>query len=247
MKRIVSLLAALMMCIAPTAYAEEAAETAAVQDGQDQQTGTENNWSIELPSGITVASFEMLYSDVGTFETASAQIGLFSDERILFKSSSGHTDIKHGTVPDDDSVYDWGSISKTFVWVSVMQLWEQGLIDLDRDIREYLPDGFFRHLRYDDPITMINLMDHDAGWQENSEPMFKDDPADLLSLGDELRAVEPIQTHRPGEVASYSNYGAALAGYIVELVSGQDYTEYVHEHILSPLGMEHTAIGAAHT
>ena len=63
------------------------------------------------------------------------------------------------------------------------------------------------------------------------------------SLEEALRNTEPAQTYRPGEVASYSNWAAALAGLIVQRVSGMDYIDYVHKNILEPLGMEHTSVG----
>ncbi len=178
---------------------------------------------------------------------ASAAIGIFKGDEILYTGYFGETDIKNHIASNEDSVYEWGSISKTLIWVSVMQLWEEGKIDLERDVRDYLPEGFFQHLSYGDPITMLNLMDHNAGWQEMVRPLYKTDEADILPLKEELQAAEPAQIHRPGEVSAYSNYGAAVAGYIVECITGQDFCEYVHEHIFEPLGMEHTSLNPAHS
>ncbi|MBQ8927611.1 MAG: beta-lactamase family protein [Oscillospiraceae bacterium] len=208
-----------------------------------------------LPSGKTVKQFHQelenydgsaTYSD-GTRGYASAAVGVFEGEEVLYTEYFGYTDVSNGIAADEDSVYEWGSISKTLVWVSVMQLYEQGRIELDRDIRDYLPEGFLRHLTYDDPITMLNLMNHNAGWQETSRLIWESDENAIPSLADALHKVEPTQIHRPGEIVAYSNFGAALAGYIVECVSGEDYCDYVHAHILDPLGLERTAIGPAHT
>ena len=76
--------------------------------------------------------------------------------------------------------------------------------------------------------------------------LFKDSE-DKCSLADALQLLEPEQVYRPGDVQAYSNYGAALAGYIVEKVSGMDYCDYVHKNILDVLGMNHTAVSADHS
>ena len=137
---------------------------------------------------------------------------------------------------DDNSVFEWGSATKLTVWLSVMQLWEEGKIDLKTDIKEYLPKDFLKHLKYDKPITMLDLMNHQAGFDET--PLNTGTGKSL----EELLKSQPAQTYEPGTVTSYSNYSTALAGYIVERISGQDFAAYVHEHIFQPLGMNHTAL-----
>ncbi len=178
---------------------------------------------------------------------AAALVGIFQGDEVLHTGYYGYTDIDNGIAADENSCFEWGSISKTFIWVSAFQLWEQGKLDLDRDVREYLPDGFFQHLSYNEPITMLNLMNHNAGWQETTRPIWKTDANAIGSLHDELRAIEPAQIHRPGEIVAYSNYGAAVAGYVIECITGQDYCDYVHEHIFEPLGMEQTALNPTHS
>ncbi len=204
-----------------------------------------------LPSGLKINGFGGLNEKINEISSdaksyASAAVGVFQGDEILYEGYFGNIDIKNNIPADENSVYDWGSISKTLIWVSVMQLWEAGKIDLEQDVRTYLPEGFFQHLSYDEPITMLNLMNHNAGWQESVEPMFV--PAEkLLPLKDALQAFEPAQTYPPGEVMAYSNYGAAVAGYVVECITGEDYCSYVHTHIFEPLGMEHTALNPTHT
>ena len=206
-----------------------------------------------LPSGISAAQFANTMEDISgkglsknrTF--ASAGVGIFKGNEVLYTGYFGHTDIRNEIPADENSVYEWGSISKTFVWVSAMQLWERGMLDLDADIRGYLPEGFFRHLSYDDPITFMNLMNHNAGWQETMRLIETEDENVVLPLKEALQACEPAQVHRPGEVTAYSNYDASLAGYVIECVSGTDYCEYVHKNILEPLGMTHTSVNPTHS
>lgn len=177
---------------------------------------------------------------------ASIAAAVFRGNEVMYEGYFGEIDMENHIPADENSVYEWGSISKTMVWVSVMQLWEQGKLDLDADIRTYLPEGFLRYLSYDEPITMTNLMNHSGGWCETTYSIQTDSESDIPALEEALRSTEPAQMYRPGEVTAYSNWGASLAAYIVERVSGTDYTEYVHKNILEPLGMEHTAVSANH-
>ena len=180
--------------------------------------------------------------DYVAFSTA-----VFDKDEIIYEGAFGFADRENSIAAGEDTVYEWGSVSKLTIWVSVMQLYEQGRIDLNADIRAYLPDGFFKNLKYDDPITMINLMNHDAGWGEGTWALQVNDAANVVPLGQALRETEPPQMYRPGEVCSYSNWGAALAGYIVECITGKPYADYVHENIFEPLGMEHTAVLPDHS
>ena len=204
----------------------------------------------QTPSGIPldeVGSRIEQWASENENEYPSFAVAVVNGDELVYSGAFGYIDIENGIeATPDDTVYEWGSCSKTMVWVSVMQLWEQGRIDLNEDIRNYLPEGFFHNLRYDDPITMLNLMNHNAGWGEATWAMQSTDENDIMDLGEALQYVEPVQMYRPGEVSSYSNYGAALAGYVVECITGQSYADYVHEHIFDVLGMEHTAIAPAH-
>ena len=215
----------------------------------------EEDTSPLLPSGMTVAEVEKAFDDYIRMNTGTsdddfmgaALVGIFQGDEVLFTGFYGETDKEHGVKADENSCFEWGSITKTFIWVSALQLYEQGKIDLNKDVREYLPEDFFRHLSYDEPITMLNLMNHNAGWQETVKPIMNKDASTIGSLKDELQAVEPAQVHRPGEVTAYSNYGAGVAGYVIECITGESFCDYVHEHIFEPLGMEHTALNPTHS
>ncbi|MBE6857321.1 MAG: beta-lactamase family protein [Ruminococcus sp.] len=213
--------------------------------------GAQEEESPTLPSGLTIEALERNLKDTEdtTVEDsyASASIGVFQGDKVLYTGYFGQTDMENNINADENSVYEWGSISKTLVWVSVMQLWEQGRIDLERDVREYLPEDFFKRLSYDEPITMLNLMNHNAGWQETTRPVWETEENEVKPLKDALQAIEPAQINPPGEVSAYSNYGAGVAGYVVECITGQDFCEYVHEHIFAPLEMEHTALNPTHS
>ncbi len=143
---------------------------------------------------------------------------------------------------DENTVYEWGSVSKLLIWISVMQLYEQGKLDLDKDIREYLPKNFLQKLSFDKPITMINLMNHTAGWQETIYDVETKDASRIVTLKQALKQTEPAQIYEPGTVCAYSNWGAALAAYIVECISKDKFYNYAKKYIFNPLGMKHTSL-----
>ena len=201
------------------------------------------------PSGLPFDDIGTRIETVANMQTdiaASLEMVVFCGDETLYTGYFGEIDRENHIPADENTVYEWGSISKTMIWVSVLQLWEQGRLDLDADIRTYLPDDFFKHLSYDDPITMRHLMNHQGGWCEITYSMGVYDENDIPTLEEALRATEPAQTYRPGEVAAYSNWGAALAAFVVERISGMDYCDYVHENILKPLGLEHTSVSASY-
>ncbi len=175
---------------------------------------------------------------------ASCVVSVFDSDGVIFDGYYGHSDIENGVKADAETVYEWGSTSKLLVWTSVMQQYERGNIDLNADIREYLPEGFLTKLQYpEEKITMINLMSHNAGFQESFYENQEAAPDDVYdTLEDAVRACECWQAYHVGEYTAYSNWGTALAAYIVECTSGKDYVTYVHENIFEPLGMTHTCI-----
>ena len=119
-----------------------------------------------------------------------------------------------------------------------MQLVEQHKIDLDRNVDDYL--DFKVSPAYGPPITVRDLMNHKSGFEEGLKDILAIDPQDLPSTEKYLKEHPRPLLFPPGEVPAYSNYGAALAGYIVQRVSGQPFERYVEEHILLPLGMRNS-------
>lgn len=203
-----------------------------------------------LPSGLRddeVAQAVSAYIEAHKDTTAAVSVAVFRGEETICQTAYGYANIEKGLAADNETVYEWGSITKLLVWVSAMQLWEQGRLSLEEDIRTYLPEGFLTRLKYDAPITMRNLMNHNAGWEDVMFQMCAPDAGSVLPLDEALRATEPAQVYRPGDVCAYSNWGVTLAGYIVERVSGQPFYEYVQEHIFRPLGMTHSSVSPVYS
>ena len=132
-------------------------------------------------------------------------------------------------VDPQKSLFRVASVSKIPTSIAAMQLVEQGKVDLDADISAYL--DFEIERRFDEPLTLRHLLTHSEGFEEQIS----------LTPGTDLEAYvknqTPAQVFAPGTTPGYSNYGMALAGYIVQRVSGQPFEAYVREHVLEPAGM----------
>jgi CubicO group peptidase (beta-lactamase class C family) len=129
-----------------------------------------------------------------------------------------------------------GSISKTFTWTAVMQLFEQGKLDLDADMRNYLNDVVVPET-FSQPITMNHLMAHSPGFEVLSAGGLGNDPETVAGFRDFMRHHQPKRVRPPGVVSSYSNYGTALAGMAVADLTGMAFESYVDQHIFQPLDM----------
>ena len=182
------------------------------------------------------------YYDHNKSKAYGVLVGVFDSDTIIHKGYYGFENETTDTRVSESTVMDWGSSTKLLVWVSVMQLYEQGKLDLHADIKTYLPDGFLTNLRYDKPLTMIDLMNHRAGFQDYYRDLMIPKDDQFLSLHDALLVEQPAQVFEPDTLTGYSNWGAALAGYIVERVADMSFCDYVHKHIFEPLDMNDAAI-----
>lgn len=170
-------------------------------------------------------------------------VSVVKDGQIVLLKGYGFADVASKTPVDPaTSMFRIGSISKTFTGLAVMQLVEQGKLDLNADINTYLtafkiPDTF------PEPITLAALLSHRAGFEDLAlGVLFQQDPAKLLSLEDFVKNHIPARVRPVGQTSTYTNYGVALAGYLVQVASGQDYADYVDEHIFRPLQMNHSSV-----
>lgn len=194
---------------------------------------------------------EMTAADVGAFldgvmalqlqreDIAGAVISVVKDGKVLLAKGYGYSDVKQKKpVSADATLFRPGSISKLFTWTSVMQLVEQGKLDLDRDVNDYV--DFRVPARFGKPLTLRNIMTHTPGFEEAVKDLFVRKATDLRPLKEYLPSHLPQQIFAPGTVPAYSNYAVGMAGYIVERVSGRSYNDYVAEFIFKPLGMTHS-------
>ena len=183
--------------------------------------------------GIMKAHIEQLH-------IPGAVVAVIKNGRVLYAKGYGHQDIaKNIPIDPATSLFRIGSTSKLFTWTAVMQLVEQGKLDLDGDVNSYLktfkiPD------KYGKPIRIRDLMTHSAGWEDGALGyLIIEDSSKVEPIATTLQKHMPTRVRPPGELSSYSNYGAALAGLIVEQVSGVPFNEYIRRNILEPLGMKY--------
>lgn len=168
-------------------------------------------------------------------------VAIVKGGRLVLAKGYGFQDLAR-RIPVDParSLFRAGSVSKLFTWVAVMQLVEQGKLDLDRDVNGYLWDLKIDKA-FDEPITLRHIMTHTAGFEDGRVGyLVVDSVKRMMSLGEAMRQYQPERVTPPGTQASYSNYATALAGLIVENVSGVNYNEYVARNIFDVLGMKHS-------
>jgi CubicO group peptidase (beta-lactamase class C family) len=173
-----------------------------------------------------------------TGDIAGAVVAVVKDGQIVTERGYGYADVEKRTPVDPKlTLFRPGSVSKLFTWTAVMQQVEQGKIDLDADVNQYL--DFKIPARDGKPVTMRQLMQHVAGFEEQAKGIMSDDPKspNFEAL---LKQWVPERVFVPGTTPAYSNYGASLAGYIVQRVSGESFDDYLDKHIFAPLDMTHS-------
>jgi CubicO group peptidase (beta-lactamase class C family) len=187
-----------------------------------------------LPSFIDgVMAEEIAARDVGGAVVTAVYRG-----KVLFTKGYGFADAEAGTRVDPErTLFRPGSVSKLLTWTALMQQVEAGKVDLDADVNRYLdfkiPDGWSR------PIKVRDLFTHTAGFGDQIG-ITAASLAELQPYRSWMKTHIAMRVREPGVESQYSNYGAALAGYIVEMVSKEPFPDYVDRHILAPLGMKDT-------
>ena len=172
-------------------------------------------------------------------DIAGASVLVMKNGNVLLQKGYGYSDWKKKTPVDPvTSIFRLASISKLFTWVSIMQLEEQGKVDLDNDVNRYL--DFQIKPAFGQPVTLRNLLTHTGGFEEELRDIIITDPKWKISLRDFLIQNQPRRLFPPGKIPAYSNYGVGLASYVVQRVSGEPFEQYVAEHIFAPLGMIHS-------
>ncbi len=176
-----------------------------------------------------------------TGDIAGAVVVIVKDGKILTQRGYGYSDVAKRTPVDPAlTLFRPGSVSKLLTWTAVMQQVEKGKIDLDADINRYI--DFRIPPRGGKPVTMRNLMTHTGGFEDHAKYILSSNGKMIPSYDAILKKSVPNRIFPPGTTPAYSNYGASLAGYIVERVSGESFYDYIDHHILEPLDMKHSSV-----
>lgn len=180
---------------------------------------------------------EFMQQKMSGSKTPGAAIWLYQQNRLDVGRAYGVSNIAQGKVVSaEDTVFRIASVSKVFVAIAALQQVEQGKLDLDTDINEYL--SLFKVPAYQGrPLTMRQLLVHTSGIESRFWGDSSISAEETESLGEHLARRLPARVMEPGFVISYSNYGSALAAYVVEETSGELFSDYVKQHILLPAGM----------
>jgi len=164
------------------------------------------------------------------------------DGGVIFKKGYGFAD-QDNKIPvnPDTSVFHIGSVTKLFTATAAMQLHEQGKLDLHKSVNAYLK-AFKVEEPFGKPITMTNLLTHTGGLHYKLLGTVTPFGQVSTPLAEHLKKALPGPARTPGFVSVYSDYGIALAGHVIEEISGMSYQEYVDKHILQPLGMTNSGL-----
>lgn len=172
---------------------------------------------------------------------AGVTLSVVRGGKVFLTKGYGYADVARSIpVRPESTLFQIGSVTKLFTWTAVMQLVEQGKLDLDADVNTYL--DFKIPATYSKPITLKHLMSHSAGFEDISIGLFPSRFEIIQPLGPWLAGHIPTRVRPPGVISAYSNYGAELAGYLVERVSGLAYEEYIEKNLFQPLDMTHTTV-----
>jgi CubicO group peptidase (beta-lactamase class C family) len=192
-------------------------------------------------SGLEQSLDEVISSQLESLQVPGATVAVVQDGELLLAKGYGYAELeRNARVDGERTLFRTGSAGKLFTWTAVMQLVEQGRLDPHVDVNQYL--DFTIPATFPEPVTLAHLMTHTTGFEDVPEPLFLLREEQLMPLDQYVKQHQPARVFPPGQARAYSNYGTALAGYIVERVSGEPFYAYVENHIFAPLGMERSTL-----
>jgi len=198
--------------------------------------------SLDDPAAIETFIDGVVLPAMKANSSPSGTVAIVRNGELIFAKGYGYQDVEK-QIPVDPftTLFRPGSVSKLFTWVAVMQLVEQGKLDLDTDVNTYLQNFKIKDT-FDQPITLRHILTHTSGFEDGALGyLIIDDPAKALPLAEAMERYQPERVNPPGAQTAYSNYATAIAGLIVANVSGLEFTDYIQQHIFDPLGMQHSS------
>lgn len=182
----------------------------------------------------------LIQAAVSEGQTVGIAAGFSMDGEIRWCAGAGHSDLANGLAFDTTTTTRIASITKAMTAVAIMQLVEQGRLDLDVPVQTYLPD-FPKKKKGD--ITLRQLLRHTAGVGGYKNNREQENTTHYASLADAVALFKDRDLMAPpGEAFHYSTYGYVLLGHVIEKVSGMPYGDYLKTYIWDPAGMASTGI-----
>jgi len=168
-----------------------------------------------------------------------AEVALVEHGQVVFVKAYGLADTAKKTPATPDSVFRAGSISKSITSIAVMNLVERKKLSLDGKLAELAPEvKFVNPWEKTDPVRLVHLLEHTTGWPDISTKILVQDGKGWSVLkGVQFTMPEFTSRWAPGHFSVYNNAGPAVAGVILEKVSGQSFNAYVDAQVLRPMGM----------
>ncbi|MEQ1753228.1 MAG: serine hydrolase domain-containing protein [Micropepsaceae bacterium] len=168
-----------------------------------------------------------------------ASVAVVENGQLVFVKGYGLADRANKTAVTPDTIFRAASISKTFTGIAVMTAVQDGKLQLDARLKELAPEVQFHNpWESTDPVRLVHLLEHTTGWPDISfRVLTTDGPGWSLSKGVRESSSEFVSRYKPGHFAVYNNAGPAVAGLILEKVTGQEFNTYMRERVLRPLGM----------
>ena len=183
---------------------------------------------------------KLIKHEVDDKKLPALSIALVDDQTVVWAAGFGFQDAARKIPATAETVYRVGSVSKLFTDVAVMQLVEEGKIDLDAPVAKYIPDFKPAYKEGEKPITLRMLMSHRSGLIREPPVGNYFDP-DTLSLEKTVRSLNQTSlVYEPGTRTKYSNAGIAVVGLVLQRAQQQAFAKYLHKRLLDPLGMSAT-------
>ena len=173
----------------------------------------------------------------------SGVVAVMKNGKMIFSKGYGFLDVENRIPVDSKStLFRIGSISKLFTWIAVMQQVEQGNLDLDKDVNQYLQSFKIDDSWPGQPVTLRHILTHTAGFEDGALGyLIIDDASRIIPLKQSLAKYQPQRVNAPGQHTAYSNWATALAGLIVSNVSGVPFNDYIQQNIFDVLGMKNAS------
>ncbi|WP_295801504.1 serine hydrolase [uncultured Microbulbifer sp.] len=203
--------------------------------------GTVSAASLDDPATVEAFADGLVNPLMQNHDSPSGVVAVAKDGNLLVAKGYGYQDIESRVAVDPaKTLFRPGSVSKLFTWVAVMQQVEQGKLDLDTDVNTYLKSFQIKDT-FDEPITLRHIFTHTAGFEDGAIAyLILESPENILPLEEAMARLQLARVNPPGAQTAYSNYATALAGLIVQNVSGVPFNDYIEQNIFQPLGMENS-------
>jgi CubicO group peptidase (beta-lactamase class C family) len=199
----------------------------------------------QAPGSLDAAAIKSFFeSGLKRNGIIGGSLSVLQDGKVVFKDSYGYADLATSQPVDDDTAFHWGSISKTFTGIAIMQLRDRGLLKLDDPLVKYLPELAAIHDPWGpvDAITIRQMMTHTSGfrapsfpwkdWDKSWQPFEPTHWSQIVAMLPYTEVEFP-----PGSKFSYSNLGVLFLGQVIERITDEPYEVYLDKNILKPLEM----------